>query len=220
MTSRIEALESAPSERTWGISIRLAETAAIMRDEARLHRIRRLRSWCNAGAYSRPQCRGARLLVSCSRRPPPDARYATNWSASVGSAQRVHSRGSTRRAPPRRDRDRRHGPHYPSRERFAEKRASGSQPCRVVRRSCLRPDPSAPFVTAGDCVADVCRAPLACALIPIGSFCHRRFRVRARVRPAPVLAGIRLANGLLWSIKATVARAPPICSAFEDLQVR
>jgi hypothetical protein len=48
-------------------------------------------------------------------------------------------RGSTRRTPPRRHRDRRHGPHYPSRERFAEKLASGSRPRRVVRRWCFRP---------------------------------------------------------------------------------
>ena len=69
----------------------------------------------------------------CERRAFPDL------------APLVLPRGSTRRIPPRLQRDRRPGPHYPSRERFAEKRASGSQPRRVARRSRSRPRANAPL---------------------------------------------------------------------------
>ena len=57
-----------------------------------------------------------------------------------------------------------------ARERFAEKRASGSRPRRVVRRSCFRPNPS---VRSGPS-----RRPLSCS-----------WRSTARYRVATVAAG-------------------------------
>ena len=79
------------------------------------------------------------------RLPPPPAGevcIGTRWVQGNRPDERFRVEARAETPPRRHRRQARPPPLSLSRERFAEKRASGSRPRRVVRRSCLRPNPS------------------------------------------------------------------------------
>lgn len=81
-------------------------------------------------------------------------------------------------------------------DRFADKRASGSRPRRVVRRLRYRPDAGARSAPARSWFPRARRARPACALVEPDHGPRLCSRVLAPARQTPVLAGSQLADGM------------------------